>query len=151
MIVPLIQRYDALVARVNSLLVPVLLLALRLWVARVFFDSGLTKIASWDSTLYLFEFEYQVPLLPYELAALVGTATELVIPVLLVMGLFTRPAALYLFVFNIMAVVSYPQLWEKGFYDHQLWGLMLLVNVIWGPGTISLDHWLKKKLEASSA
>jgi len=146
MITALIQRYESLVQQLQEYLVPALLLLLRLWVAAVFFKSGLTKIASWDSTLYLFEFEYQVPLLPYHLAAWIGTATELAIPVLLVLGLFTRPAALYLFIFNIMAVVSYPLLWERGFHDHQLWGLMLLVVVIWGPGLVSLDHWLKRKL-----
>ncbi|USD65253.1 DoxX family protein [Vibrio sp. SCSIO 43136] len=132
--------HDQFIARMQSILVPLLLILCRVWVGYVFFNSGLTKIASWDSTLYLFELEYQVPILPWELAAYMGTAAELILPVFLVLGLFTRPMALILFFFNIIAVVSYPVLWEQGFYDHQLWGLMILINVIWGAGPLSLDQ-----------
>ncbi len=145
-----LARYDQLIATLQSLFVPILLLVCRIWVGYVFFNSGLTKIATWDSTLYLFEYEYQVPLLPWQLAAYVGTATELILPVFLVLGLFTRPMAAALFVFNIMAVVSYPVLWQGGFYDHQLWGLMILIVVIWGPGIISSDSLLRRKIEAKS-
>ncbi|WP_421280495.1 DoxX family protein [Aeromonas taiwanensis] len=118
----------------------VLLLA-RLWVASVFLCSGWLKLGSWDSTLYLFEFEYRVPLLPWQWAAYVGTATELLLPLFLLAGLFTRPVALLLFGFNIMAVISYPTLWAGGFYDHQLWGWMLLTLVVWGAGPLALDRW----------
>ncbi len=145
-----LARYDQLIATLQSLFVPILLLVCRIGVGYVFFNSGLTKIATWDSTLYLFEYEYQVPLLPWQLAAYVGTATELILPVFLVLGLFTRPMAAALFVFNIMAVVSYPVLWQGGFYDHQLWGLMILIVVIWGPGIISADSLLRRKIEAKS-
>ncbi len=65
----MMAQYDSLIEKSPALFVPVLLLFCRLWVAWVFFNSGLTKIATWDSTLYLFELEYQVPLLPWELAA----------------------------------------------------------------------------------
>ncbi|ENC6432005.1 hypothetical protein AO721_00945 [Aeromonas veronii] len=122
----------------------VLLLA-RLWVASVFFTSGWLKLTEWDSTLYLFESEYQVPLLPWLWAAYLGTAIELLLPLFLLAGLFTRPAALLLFGFNIMAVISYPTLWAGGFYDHQLWGWMLLTLIIWGGGVLSLDHWLTRR------
>jgi putative oxidoreductase len=117
-------------------------------VAWVFFNSGLVKIASWDSTLYLFEYEYVVPLLPWELAAYMGTAAELILPVFLALGLLTRPMAAILFVFNITAVVSYPLLWERGFFDHQLWGLMILIVVVWGAGPFSVDKLLKQKISA---
>ena len=60
-----------------SLLEPVALLAARCYVAWAFFASGLTKLRDWDSTLMLFEYEYQVPLLPFELAAYLGTAAEI--------------------------------------------------------------------------
>ncbi|HHQ4736875.1 DoxX family protein [Aeromonas veronii] len=122
----------------------VLLLA-RLWVASVFFTSGWLKLTAWDSTLYLFESEYQVPLLPWLWAAYLGTMTELLLPLFLLAGLFTRPAALLLFGFNIMAVISYPTLWAGGFYDHQLWGWMLLTLTIWGGGVLSLDYWLTRR------
>ncbi|MDN3679624.1 DoxX family protein [Vibrio tapetis subsp. quintayensis] len=145
-----LARYDQLIATLQSLFVPILLLACRIWVGYVFFNSGLTKIATWDSTLYLFEYEYQVPLLPWQLAAYVGTATELSLPAFLVLGLLTRPMAAALFVFNIMAVVSYPVLWDGGFFDHQLWGLMILIVVVWGPGVISTDALLRRKVETTS-
>ncbi len=141
------QVYDSWVVRLQYIAVPALLLFCRLWVAWVFFNSGMTKIASWDSTLFLFEYEYQVPILPWELAAYLGTAAELVIPVFIALGLFTRPFAAILFVFNIIAVVSYPLLWEKGFYDHQLWGLMILINIVWGAGAISVDKLLVSKVK----
>ena len=142
----MMERYDSAVNQLQIGFVPLLLVFCRLWVTWVFFKSGLTKIASWDSTLYLFELEYQVPLLPWELAAYMGTAAELILPVFIALGLFTRPMAAILFVFNAIAVISYPVLWEKGFYDHQLWGLMILINVVWGAGAISIDHLLRKKI-----
>jgi putative oxidoreductase len=123
---------------------PVIDLALRAWVAMAFFKSGLTKIESWDSTLFLFANEYHVPLLPPELAAYLGTAAELSLPVLLILGLGGRFAAAALFIFNIIAVISYPDLGEVGLRDHQVWGLMLLVTLLHGPGPLSIDHWLRR-------
>ncbi len=142
----LLNKYDTLISTLQTGFIPLLLLFCRLWVAWVFFNSGLTKIASWDSTLFLFEYEYQVPILPWEMAAYMGTAAELILPIFLALGLLTRPMAAILFVFNIIAVVSYPLLWEKGFYDHQLWGLMILIVIVWGPGLVSADHWLRNKM-----
>ncbi|PSV13310.1 hypothetical protein C0W59_16495 [Photobacterium kishitanii] len=123
---------------------PLLLLFSRVWVAIAFFKSGLIKYGSWESTLYLFEYEYLVPILPWQLAAYSGTAIELIVPIFLALGLFSRPMALLLFGFNIIAVVSYPALWQQGFYDHQLWGMMLLVTIFGGAGKLSLDQWLNQ-------
>lgn len=142
----LVGRYDQWIHTLQTALVPLLLLFCRLWVAWVFLNSGLVKITSWDSTLYLFKLEYQVPLLPWELAAYLGTAAELTLPLFVALGVMTRPMAAILFLFNIIAVVSYPLLWEKGFYDHQLWGLMILMLIIWGAGPLSLDQAMKNKL-----
>ena len=127
-------------------LAPVLDLAIRIWVGMVFFQSGLTKILSWDTTLSLFENEYAVPLLPPQLAAYMGTAAELVLPIFLVLGLGGRLCAAALFVFNIIAVVSYPDLGEVGLKDHQYWGLLLLVALLHGPGKTSVDHFLRRLL-----
>ena len=126
-------------------------LAVRLFVAAVFFQSGLTKIANWNSTLSLFENEYAVPLLPPAIAAFLGTGVELFFPILLVVGFGTRFAAFALFVFNIVAVVSYPDLGTAGLKDHQLWGLLLLVTLLHGPGAISLDRLLGRLLGAPAA
>jgi len=126
-------------------LTPLLDLGIRLWVANVFWKSGLTKIQSWDSTVALFTYEYQVPLLSPALAAALGTAVELVFPVLLVLGLAGRLSAGVLFVFNIVAVISYPDLNEIGLKDHIYWGILLLVTLLHGPGRLSVDHLLRKR------
>jgi putative oxidoreductase len=123
---------------------PVIDLLVRLWVANVFFKSGLTKISNWDSTLSLFENEYQVPVLSPELAAYLGTAAELGLPILLALGLGTRFAALALFVFNIVAVISYPDLSPAGLNEHIYWGLLMLVTIVHGGGKIALDHWIER-------
>jgi putative oxidoreductase len=132
-------------ARLLDRLQPLLALGLRLYVARVFLLSGLTKIHDWSVTLALFENEYHVPVLSPAVAAAVGTATELSMPVLLVLGLGTRIAAGVLFVFNIVAVISYPDLPDIAVKDHVLWGLMLLVLLVYDAGGISLDRWLESR------
>lgn len=134
----------------DSFLKPLTLLGFRLYVAWAFFASGLTKVKSWSSTLSLFEDEYVVPILSPELAAYLGTAAELVLPVLLAVGLLTRPAALGLFVFNIVAVISYPYLFTVegagGFWQHVVWGAMLWTVFVFGPGKWSLDFPLSRRL-----
>lgn len=146
---PLIQRVQHLVeqgtARLDSF-APAIDLLIRLWVANVFWKSGLTKIATWDSTLYLFEYEYAVPLLSPEVAAVIGTGVELAMPILLVVGLATRLSATVLFVFNIAAVLSFPALDFADATDHQYWGLLLLVTMFHGPGKLSIDYLLKRRL-----
>ena len=127
---------------------PLFALALRIYIFRVFFWSGLTKIRSWDSTLALFTNEYHVPTLPPEIAAVLGTAAELGLPLLLLAGLGTRFTALALFVFNIVAVVSHPDLTDAGIKDHVLWGALLLVTLFYGPGKLALDRWINKRSHA---
>lgn len=124
---------------------PAIDLLIRVWVANVFWKSGLTKIATWESTLYLFEYEYSVPLISAQAAAVLGTGIELAMPVLLVVGLGTRLSASILFVFNIVAVLSFPAInfWDAK--DHQYWGLLLLVTMLHGPGRFSIDHYLNKR------
>jgi putative oxidoreductase len=138
------------VAGLIDRLQPLLLLGFRLYVARVFLLSGLTKIHDWSITVALFTNEYHVPLLPPALAALMGTATELSMPVLLTLGLATRFGAFVLFFFNIIAVVSYAALPDIAVKDHILWGTMILVILLCGPGKISLDYFLKRRLGGTS-
>lgn len=142
------RRWRVLLDHLNGALdaaVPLGDFLLRLWVAWAFWVSGLTKIQSWDSTLYLFENEYAVPLLPPGIAAFVGTFAELVFPVLLALGLGGRFAAFALFIFNLVAVASYPDLGAAGLEQHKVWGLMLLVCLLHGPGAWSLDHLLVRR------
>ncbi len=131
-------------------LAPLVDLGIRLYVANVFFSSGLVKIQSWQSTLTLFEYEYAVPLLPPELAAYLGTAAELTLPVLLVLGLGGRFTALALFLFNIVAAISYPDLSDVGRQDHIYWGMLLGVLVVHGLGKLSLDCLLFRRFRRGS-
>ena len=145
---------------------PISDLAMRLVVGWAFYASGLTKIASSElllnilgrdiryplslepsaSTLTLFEYEYSVPVLPPELAAQLGTAAEIILPILLIFGLFGRLSALGLFVFNIVAVLSYEAAQTgAAFYLHVLWGVMLLSLLAHGPGKISIDYLFTSK------
>ena len=126
-------------------LTPLFDLAIRLWVANVFWKSGLTKIKSWDSTLMLFEYEYSVPLLPTNVAAYLATGAELLFPLLLLLGLASRFSALSLFILNCVAVISYPDISDAGIKDHMLWGTMLAVIFFHGPGLLSADHFLRRK------
>lgn len=126
-------------------LTPVANLVMKLWVANVFFKAGLTKIESFDTTIMLFSYEYNVPVLSPVLAAYLGTAAELILPVTLVIGLAGRFSAAALFIFNIVAVISYPDISEAGIRDHVVWGIMLFIAIAHGAGTLSLDHLIKHR------
>lgn len=141
----ILELIDSAMKLLTNYGAPILDLVIRFWVGKVFFMSGLVKIQSWSTTLALFESEYQVPVLPPQLAAYLGTGAELILPVFIVLGLGGRIAAAALFVFNIIAVMSYPDLSEVGLKDHQYWGLMMLVTLFHGPGKLSIDHFLRRK------
>ena len=123
-------------------------------VASAFFRSGLTKTDSWDKTVFLFQAEYHVPLLPPEVAAALGTFGELFFPPLLLLGLAGRFSALSLSVVNIVAVVSYWHVLgknEAALASHYYWGLLLLVTLLHGPGKLSCDAWISRFLRKRSA
>lgn len=144
---PLLRLWSRFVAALEALQ-PVAQLGARLYVAQVFFMSGLTKIHDWDTTLALFADEYQVPLLPPPVAAVMGTAGELVLPVLLLVGLGGRFAALGLSVVNAVAVLSLAEIAPAALQQHVFWGSLLLALVLWGPGKWSLDSLLAPRLAA---
>lgn len=131
--------------RALNALAPLGDLIIRLWVANVFFKSGLTKVQSLDTTVQLFRYEYSVPLLPPEFAAYLATFSELTFSVLLAAGLAGRFSAAALFILNAVAVISYPALEPFAVTQHQLWGLLLLVPLLHGPGKLSLDHLIARK------
>ena len=114
------------------------LLALRLWMAKIFFLSGLVKVQSWPSTLALFADEYKVPLLPPDIAAYMGTTAELVLPLLLIIGLLTPFAALGLIGMTlVIELFVYP-----GTTEHYYWLLILGVLLAHGGGKFSVDKLL---------
>lgn len=119
---------------------PAAALAARIYVAQVFFLSGLTKLRDWGTTVALFTDEYHVPLLSPNVAALLGTAGELVLPVLLVLGLGGRFSALGLFVVNAVAVVSLAEIAPAALQQHVFWGALLLALAVYGSGPWSLDR-----------
>jgi putative oxidoreductase len=149
MLKTLIQRTLAVTGLIDRLQ-PVALLALRLYVSSIFFRSGLVKLSDWSATLALFHDEYKVPLLPPDLAATVGAFGELSFPVLITLGLAGRFGAAGLFVVNAMALISYPQLWgfdcPAGLQMHFVWGSILLVLALFGPGPLSLDALILRRL-----
>jgi len=123
--------------------VPYALLAfpLRIAVATVFWNSAMTKLADWNAALFLFTDEYQVPLLPPELAANLALSIEVTAPVLLVLGLLTRPAALVLLGMTaVIEIFVYPQAWPT----HIQWAAMLLILLCRGAGTLSLDALIER-------
>ena len=126
-------------------LAPFFQLAVRLFVAYVFLKSGLTKIEDFSTTVALFEIEYHVPVLSPELAAYLGTVAEFILPALFALGLAARPTAFAFFVFNAVAVLSYPNISSAGVKDHEIWGTMMLVILFFGAGRFSLDRLLEKR------
>ena len=141
---PITQLYSTVASKI-SLLEPVALLSARIYVGWAFFSSGLTKLRDWDSTLFLFEEEYQVPLLPFELAAYLGTAAEIILPILLITGLTSRFAALGLFFVNIVAVISLEDIAPVAYAQHVLWGVLLAQVVVFSGGRFTLDRFIKNR------
>lgn len=140
------QRQSQWLGRLAGL-EPVLQLSARLYVAQVFWASGLTKVRNWEGTLFLFQEEYQVPLLPPEMAAWMGTGGELLLPPLLATGVLGRFAALGLSVVNLVAFSSLPEVAPVALMQHAQWGALLAWLAVKGPGSWSIDQWLSRRSE----
>ena len=124
--------------------IPYALLAfpLRLAVAIVFWNSAQSHLANWDTTLYLFETDYALPFLPPVPAACMAVAIEVSTPILLVLGLLTREAALVLLgMTTVIEVFVYPEAWPT----HIQWAAMLFVLLARGPGRLSLDWLIRRR------
>lgn len=134
----LIQRLNRLFDRIPH---DIVALALRVFPAMVFFQSGRTKVDGLfgikDSTWFLFEHEYALPVIPSDLAAVLATTAEHVLPILMVLGLATRFSALGLLAMTaVIQIFVYPGAW----ITHGLWAAALLAVVARGPGALSLDR-----------
>lgn len=134
----LIRRLNGLFDRIPQ---DIVALALRVFPAMVFFLSGRTKVEGLfsikESTWFLFEHEYALPVIPPNLAAVMATAVEHLLPVLMILGLATRLSALGLLGMTaVIQIFVYPDAWVT----HGLWAAALLGVVAFGPGRVSLDH-----------
>jgi len=136
----------------KSILQPVLNFGFRFYVAYVFFKSGLGKVDDQfkvtQDTINFFAEDYKVPFLSPEIAAYLASYAELILPILLVLGIFTRPAAFALFILNAVAAYSLVTAgWSNPVAQlyHVLWGTMLAVIFVYGPSKISIDSWLADK------
>lgn len=139
-----LSAYRSLLGLADKIPFSLVQLAARIAVAHVFWNSAQSKLASWQVTQQLFAMEYQVPLLPPEIAAPLATATELVGAILIFLGLFTRLGALALL--GVVAVIQlfvYPGNWG----EHLIWASLLLLLLARGAGKISLD-WLAEHIFA---
>lgn len=149
--VPLFLRVAAMLGQVRTLLERVpytwLALPLRLAVAAVFWNSATAKLANWDTMLALFSDEYQLPLIPPDIAAHLALTIEVTTPFLLVLGFMTRFAALVLLGMTaVIEIFVYPQAWPT----HIQWAAMLLMLLCRGAGALSIDHLLWRRLGTRS-
>jgi putative oxidoreductase len=146
---PIGRAWSMLIRVLDGLRSPALLAA-RLYVSYVFFNSGVQSLRNWQGTVWLYENEFHVALLPPHLAAVVGTAGELLLPPLVALGLFGRFGALGLFVVNAVALLSYMYaLQPPAIMFHIIWGILILVAALWGPGIWSVDHWMQRRRSAA--
>ncbi len=126
---------------------PLVLLVARLWMAKIFFDAGWSRVTNWGSQGFLFESIHPVPFLPASLAAPVTTVGELSLAVLLALGLLGRLSAAGLLVMTMTiqwVVAATPQGMENGIAhpSHYLWMLIFAILIAAGPGKLSLDRLL---------
>ena len=127
--------------------IPYSLIALvaRLSMAAVFWQSGQTKLEGWhvsDNAIYLFREEYKLPLIDPVIAAHLAAFAEHFFPILLVLGLATRFAALALLGMTlVIEIFVYPNAWPT----HGTWAACFLILIARGPGTWSIDHLIKAR------
>lgn len=148
----MISLIRSLNAAFNSIPYDIVALALRIFPAMVFFQSGRTKVEGWftikDSTWFLFREEYALPLIPSDIAAVMGTVAEHVLPILIILGLFTRLSALGLLVMTAtIQIFVYPDAW----ITHGLWASAFLALIALGPGRLSVDSALGLDPQGRSA
>lgn len=146
----IVRRANRLAESATQPFASLLLLATRLHVSWQFLKSGWLKLADWETTLFLFQEEYHTPLLSPAAAAVAGTFGELVFPALLIAGFMGRYAAVGLFAVNVVAVTSYANVllaegFEAALGQHYLWGFMLLVLTVFGPGRWAIDSFRRRE------
>ncbi|GJL89615.1 MAG: NADH dehydrogenase [Minwuia thermotolerans] len=140
---PLVGTFDRFWQWSDRYLAPLWLVLFRVWIAWIFFASGLTKIDDFGNTILLFQYEYAVPLIPPALAAWLATFFELAAPVAILLGLFCRLATLPLIVMTLVIQFTY-----LDHADHFWWLAILGLLALRGPGPLALDSLLQRVLVA---
>ena len=136
----MIRLYDGFSGLCATFLAPLANLAARIYVGLDFFRSGLAKIGDFEETLIYFEEDWIVPLLPSNVSAYLATAGELVLPILLFVGLFTRVGAIGLFIMAlVIEIFVFP-----GTAQHYYWMIILGMLAAYGGNKLSLDNFLLK-------
>jgi len=148
----LFDAHEAVGRGLAAYLEPLFNLAARIWMGKIFFDSGLIRISTWEKQASLFTNIHPVPGVPGNIAAIAATAGELALPVLLVVGLFTRVPALGLLIMSfVIQFVSAqtPQGIENEISNpqHYLWMFLFGYLVIRGGGPLSIDGFIKSQRE----
>jgi putative oxidoreductase len=153
----LLARLGSLYGRLGTLLDrwlgPPVEVAARYWLGLIFFRSGFGRATDWSSQEFLFESIHPVPGIPASIAAVVTTAGELLLPILLWLGLGQRLAALGLFAMTAVIqfiVAQTPEGIENkiGNLEHYSWMLVLLLLATRKPSVLTLDHWLCRRASA---
>jgi len=136
------------ISALNRIPFSAVILVARIATFSVFLRSGLVKLDDWNATLMLFRDEYKVPILPPDVAATLAASMELGASSLVLIGLFTRPAALGLLgMVSVIQIFVYPDAWP----DHIQWLGFMIFIVCRGPGAISLDALIKRALKVELA
>lgn len=136
---PISKLYNNVFNTLDKWISPLWFLYIRYWLADVFFRSGLVSISDWENNINLFKYEFNVPILSPEIAAYLSTSVELICPVLLILGLGTRLAALAIFFTALVIELTYVH-----HLDHILWMLASSLLVFKGGEKLSLDYLLSK-------
>jgi len=135
------ETLETMRARLVRFPLSLVLLAGRIGVGVTFFKAGLLKYHSWEFTVKLFEDEYRVPLLDPTVAARIAMIQELTVPILLFLGLATRPATVPLLgMIAVIQVFVYP----NAYNDHLVWGSLLVLILTRGPGVFSVDYLIER-------
>jgi putative oxidoreductase len=138
-----VRTYDTLIDGIVKYTQDLFLLVLRVYIASIFFQSGWTKFdnlwtGGWFKTVFLFKNVYKLPIISPELAAVLGTGTELIFSSFLALGIMARVGALGLL--GVTAVIFFG---VHSHFTHEFWALLLGVSLIMGPGKFSFDGWIR--------
>jgi putative oxidoreductase len=141
---PVLRLIAWIIGRLEAVPYSFIALVARISISAVFWMSGETKVDGWHlkpSTFVLFQNDYRLPFLDPTIAAYASAFAEHFFPVLLVLGLASRFAALSLLIMtSIIEIFVYPDAWPT----HGTWATCFLLILCRGPGVVSLDYWIAR-------